>query len=358
MHENQLATRNILQRVWESLTRTFRVRRPVGAVERVLHINEVAFVGSNLVLGLQAAGLHAALRNPAKPMAKLPFLFKIAGAWQRLRASREVLRFARAERFDLLHIHFVSTGLWYTFSGLPYVVHAHGSDVRHPWWKIDRHLINWLVIERACAVFYSTPDLGDVLKRYTDRAEFFPNPVNTEAFRPPAVAKRTRDIFIYAAFNPIKGASTLIEAARRVKARHPDVRIASFKLGSLIEDAHAAGIELVPFRPHAELPQALAEPGLLVGQVFVGAVGLSELEALSMGRTIICHFRYPEIYQEPPPFVQANTVEELVAAMEAYIEDPEVYREYDASARRWVIDNHDAITLGQRLARTYQGLDS
>jgi len=82
----------------------------------------------------------------------------------------------RKMKCDLIHAHFCRSAAYAAyFSGKPYIVHCHGSDIRGG--------IGWLKrksLKKARKVLVSTPDLLEILPGAT----LLPNPVDTERFKP------------------------------------------------------------------------------------------------------------------------------------------------------------------------------
>jgi hypothetical protein len=85
----------------------------------------------------------------------------------------------------------------------------------------------------------------------------------------------------------------------------------------------------------------------------VGAIGLSELQALSCARPVIASFRYPTAYPKPPPICQATTADEIIAHLERLHADATVCRELGAQGRAWVAAHHAIPLLAMRLANLY-----
>jgi hypothetical protein len=92
----------------------------------------------------------------------------------------------------------------------------------------------------------------------------------------------------------------------------------------------------------------------VVGQVFLGALGLSELQAMSCARPVISSFRYETAYPEQPPVYQANTAGEVDEGLEHFLKHPEAAAELGQRARRWVIDYHSREVLAVKLEMLYQ----
>lgn len=56
-------------------------------------------------------------------------------------------------------------------------------------------------------------------------------------------------------------------------------------------------------------------PSSVIGQVFLGAAGMAEFEAMACARPVIGHFEHGDAYPEPPPFVDARVGREIADAV-------------------------------------------
>lgn len=321
--------------------------------KKILHVNDIASVGSSLVKGLNQQGLECEMVNLRKPLARYPLILKIFGSGLRFIEARRTIRYAKANGFEALHIHYLSSAVWFWFSGLPMIVHVHGTDARFSYLYLPRHITNWISCRMAKLVLFSTPDLEPYVKRYIPDPVFLPNPIDADLFKPQDLPRKPKRIFLFSALNPIKGADRAIEALGRVKAAHPSYDIVGLQLGDFQKNARRAGVDLYELIPRSQLPPFLAEAGLILGQFKVGSIGMSELEVLALGRTILCHLKYRSIYPEQPPFVECETPEQIEKAVLAYIENSAVYDDLDARAREWVIKYHGLANVSKKLIELY-----
>ena len=189
---------------------------------------------------------------------------------------------------DLLHVH--SGGVVQHTRLVPrrFVVHLHGTDIRtlqyDPTWQstIDRAL------DGALAVFYSTPGPG--------RAH--PAPPARRDLPPGADRRRRRCrrrlpapgppvVFIASRWESVKG---LRRPARDGPAAGPALadraRVVGLDWGPAADQAAAAGVELVPTRPHPAYLRLLAGATVVLGQAG-GILSASELEAIGIGVPVV-----------------------------------------------------------------------
>lgn len=122
---------------------------------------------------------------------------RIRGKWWFLTyAALEVLN------MDIIHIHSHDKLAHKTHTLQPTVLHYHGSDIRGKWQKRHKY---WGPVD---SILVSTPDL---LEGAPERARHFPNPVDTERFKPNGVTPNPGAITISYGAN---------EEARRLAEKH------------------------------------------------------------------------------------------------------------------------------------------
>lgn len=321
---------------------------------KVWHVNDIASVGPTIVTSLRKLGVDAEFIDIPKPFANAPWVIKLLGLPLRIWFARRLLKKARRQGVDLLHIHYSSAAPWFIYGGVPVVVHCHGDDVRLKPWNLIRHAFNFFVFKKASAIFFSTPDMAKSMKFYTAGAKFLPNPVDVQTFDRAIAERDPQFVFLHASLDHIKGADLAIEAIKRLKPRYPSLRFVAVRQGTYINEAKQAGIELIERMSRPELANLQGRAGLILGQFRLGAVGLSELETLAIGRTIACHFSYGSLFASQPPFVQAHTVEEIVEVLEKFVKDPRAYLPLETGAREWVLKFHDPDAIAQQVQDAYK----
>ena len=153
---------------------------------RVLHVNDVANVGTTLVAALRAEGVDAHLRRLRLPAAGSSTALKIASLPLRIAELVRVDLEARAGAYDLLHIHYAYLGVIAALGQHRAVVHCHGTDVREGLRDMLRRPLVLTALRYARAVLVSTPDLIALVRAVRRDATFLPNPIDTTLFRAPA----------------------------------------------------------------------------------------------------------------------------------------------------------------------------
>lgn len=316
---------------------------------RFVQVNDIASVASELAVALRKRGHHVDLLYPKLHGAGLPPLAKLAVTplrfvdWLRL-----AWRLRRGD-YDAVHIHYAYLGIVGLIARVPYVLHCHGDDVRDVERRVWAPVIR-LALKRARHVYYSTPDLREPLMRIRPDAEFLPNPIDIEQFAPSPLPADADDVLVACALAENKGVENIIAACRILAVDRPAARVTAVAGGRGTADAQALpNVLLLMHQPRAKLPALMARHRVIIGQVHQGAVGMVELESLACARPVITWFTYPEAYDEPPPFVQAHSGEEIAAAVARLLDDPAESARVGAEGRAWVERQHNAANIAERI---------
>lgn len=249
---------------------------------RVLHLNDCAFVGANMIAAARRQGYRWRMLG-------LP--------WPKLRAGETTPRpqaeaSAYARRWgaqawaQVVHVHYGRTaGLVYypLMPSRPYVLHLHGTDIRSLWTQPGHHERLQLAIDRAAHVYYTTRDLEENATTARADAEYMPvfvDPSDLPQWRPGEDGRR---IVFASRWDPVKGAEEMISLARRLRRVIPsEVELVGLDWGESAQDAARAGVRLVPKMTHDEYLQFLAGADLAISQTN-SVLGVSEIEAMGIG---------------------------------------------------------------------------
>lgn len=316
---------------------------------RFVQVNDIASVASELAAALRKRGHEVDLFYPTLHGSTLPPLGKVLVSPLRFFDWLRLARLLRRGHYDAVHIHYAYLGIVGLIARVPYVLHCHGDDVR----DLDRRawapLIR-LAIRRAAHVYYSTPDLREALFRIRPDAEFLPNPIDIEHFRPLPLPADAEDILIACALSENKGVGHILDACEILAEDRPLTRIDAISGGTATSRGdQLPNVLLLLHQPRTKLPGVIARHRVIIGQVHEGAVGMVELEALACGRPVISRFTYHEAYAEPPPFVDAANGREIADAAVRLLDDPAEAARVGAAGRAWVVQNHNAATIAERI---------
>ena len=207
-------------------------------------------------------------------------------------------------------------------------------------------------MERADAVLVSTPDLLE----HAPAATWLPNPVDSEFFGGGGSSNpRGRgdpEVLIHARLSQVKGAETLIAAAREIRRRDDGIIVRAFAGGPFDDEAEAAGVRLQRASTREEVRRALSDADVVIGQQHLRMVGLSELEAMAMCRPVIAPVDQ-ERYPHQVPVVAAESATEIADRVVELVGDDEARARLGAAGRDYVETVHSPPVVVGRLVEIY-----
>lgn len=324
----------------------------------VVHVNDIASVGSTLAAALRDFGAKATLLEPPRPGATLPYPWKAGVLPVRVLGLVAAGVGLRLRRPDLVHVHYARLGIVGPLAGRPYVLHCHGSDVRgvRPGSAWGREI--GPLLRAAALVYVATPDLLPDVRAFRPDARFLPNPIDVEAFAPRAAAP-TRDLLVGVRLDPIKGLDRIVETVASIVAARPSTSITVIDQGRGVADLmRVAGpnARLLPPASRDVLPAVYQDHRVAVGQALVGAMGNYELEALACGVPVLTAFHQGAAYPVPPPLAPAGDPTSAAASACRLLDDEAARRELGDAAAAWVRAQHAASAIARRLLGDYAGI--
>lgn len=314
----------------------------------VTHLFDAAEVGKVLVRAGRAQGFrwkYRPARNTSRD-ANPFFKYPSAARWHAGRIIDELPS-------DFIHLHYGRrTKYLRLWPRRPYVLHFHGTDIRHHFLQPYAHDEMLRSSAGALAVLYSTPDLRENSLLARADAQYFPTPIDRSTL-PSWMPAETPTVVFTSRWDGSKNAEEQIKLATLVARAVPrGVRVQGLDWGEAAADARRAGIELVPRMPRPAYLRWLAGAHVAVGQS-AGVLAISELEAIGIGVPVVMPLH--ESYSERTPVYSAATNDELVEAMLTALEEPERSAR-SLSGPEWLRENHDATTLARRLNDLYVAL--
>ncbi|WP_269937160.1 glycosyltransferase [Arthrobacter sp. HY1533] len=317
---------------------------------RILHLGDISGTSKSVIEVARTKGLDWVLRDVPAGRGANPALIMA----RRLRDLVSVR--ALRPRPDVLHINYGVSG-YYGWGRKNVVLHLHGTDVRSDLLSpvlgpVVRHSI-----KSADVVLFSTPDMGDAVHRLRPDAQWFPAPL------PPAAAtmqtlKRPRagkKIFFASRWDDSKGAPGLLELAASLQRHRTDLELVGLDWGSHAGQARDLGLRLLPLMSTEEFRMQLAESDVVIGQIAVGALGLSDLEAMAQGRPLVARFTLDAEYGGPAPLFNTEDAAPL-SLVQQILADPAAAAEVGARGREWALAHHGAEKLEARLEAIYEKL--
>ena len=322
---------------------------------RVLHLNDCAFVGRNLVTAARRGGHRW---DYLEPRATFPRVAPGASAPTRLENVRTLARLAtHVGRADVLHVHFATTvGRLHpaVIPHRPYVLHLHGTDIRSLWADPRTHADIQRFIDGASHVYYSTRDNRENAEKAFPGAEYMPIFVDANAL-PRWEPAPARYVAFTSRWEDVKGLPEQLDLARRLRAAlPPDVQLQGLDWGPGAGAAQAAGVRLVPKMAHHDYLAWLAGASTAVGQA-TQILAVSEIEAMGIGVPLAAvgpHLPGPDGAALP---IRTGTAAAVVEAVRADLDDP-LQASRELGARAWVLREHTADRQVPRLLATYRAV--
>ena len=258
------------------------------------------------------------------------------------------------DRYDVVHVHWLTHGLVGVLSRRPFFVQAHGSDLHL---NLNNAMYRWVtrsVLKRAKTVFYVTPNLSAYLKEYDGKLLYLPNPVDmrgvAQELAPPT---RVSKVGIFTRLDPVKGVDQIFPAVERMSE---SVEVTALDWGPLAKEyvrRYATWVKFVKPVPHAEIGNLLREFDVIIGQQKQGILSLMEIEALGAGRPLITALDATLYRDDPPPVIAASGPDAIVEAVEKLRNDSAELERLARAGREWAIRNHSYAHHLQLLESAY-----
>lgn len=343
-----------------------------GDIPRVLHLPvEIAGQLAAQVEGLRAIGVPADSLCARHPFAyahqpTLAFPSRPRG-WSHLAKAWRALQVAG--RYDVYHYHFASSLLPKPLRfpdarlnrrlGRRVIVEFWGSDVRKP--SIETARNPWYVNSydeddaRADAVMHAWAGITGghaLLPDHTFVAaaaphfrhlHFVPQAIRCDRFSPhyPEAENDCPRVVHIPSQQAFKGTELVRAAVQRLQAR-----------GLRFEYREVSGVS------HAEAMRACREADLVVDQMRAGSHGVFAIEAMALGKPVLCYI-LPELFATYPegfPLVNANP-DTLDAVLAEWIGAPGARRRARGiESRRYAERVHDAPVVARQLLDVYRRL--
>ncbi|WP_297565717.1 hypothetical protein [uncultured Arcanobacterium sp.] len=256
----------------------------------VLHVGDMAFTSTHLVAAANARGLNWKKLQITEvscfsdtPLAILEKLGRGIG-WEVKLLGNKILR-------PQIHLHSAITLPYMSWAlGKNYALHLHGTDIRTRLYQDAYRETVLQAVEKATAVFYSTPDLAEHIFPLRSDARLVPVPISLYSHkdpRPRGLEKIGNYIFFTSRWESVKGGESQIETAHILRTKLPkNITLVGLDWGENAKAAAQSGVRLLPRLSNREFRAALRNAQLCVGQSS-GIMGASELESLAEGTPLV-----------------------------------------------------------------------
>ena len=332
---------------------------------KILHINDVSNVASNLVAGQKELGFHAEIFRIPKVSAYSNKIGWFLLPFKRFENAIRLRRYVSKYKFDVIHVHFATHAWMVQMMGLPYFLHVHGSDVRrYMYTPVYRELII-AAIKNAIKVFYVTPELKNHLRNIRPDAIFLPNPININEFNAHTKSNfPTGQILCISKLDRYKGVEDFLKTIELVWNARPDVTVGMFNFGNMVELANPfltkykndSRLRLISRLPYDQMPALNGAYEIVLGHQDpeYGSLSCSELESMACEKPVVVHFSYPDAYPEPPPVLVSKTPEDACNKIIQLLDNPDRARSLGLSARAWVERYHERVKIVKKLMEYYR----
>lgn len=264
--------------------------------------------------------------------------------------------------YDVFHFHF-GTSLtldWsdfplYQSSGKPLLMQHWGSDVRifskatelNPYalvknkneYQIKTSLTRLSENIQNCVVF--DMELYQYVKDFYENVHIIPSMINLEHYKPKKkTSPNKKALIVHAPTSPaIKGTHYILEAIESLK------------------DKYDFDFRLVKGLSHEEAMRIYRDADLIIDQLHIGSYGLFAVEAMAMGKPVICWISdfMRAHYPSNLPIIVANpdTIKETI---EYALNNFDILPGIGEKGRLYVETNHDMIKNSQKMLSLYQSL--
>jgi glycosyltransferase involved in cell wall biosynthesis len=203
----------------------------------------------------------------------------------------------------------------------------------------ERRFLIENVLPRVHRTFVLNPELA----HFVPGATFMPYAsVDVEAIEPRYPRPRDRIVILHAPSDAsIKGTAFIVEAVDKLKARFP------------IEFVLVKGLK------HEEAMQLYSRADLVIDQVMAGWYGGFAVEAMAMGKPVLCYIRGEDLCHVPPAMAAEIPVlnaapDSIDAVLGELLVRPGQFEELGRRSRAYALRWHNPRTIAAAMVRAYR----
>ena len=128
--------------------------------------------------------------------------------------------------------------------------------------------------------------------------------------------------------------------------------------GRLSDEGMPIELQVVEGVPHARMKGIIEQADLVVDQLLIGWYGALAVEAMALGKPVLCYLREEDLkrfvpFHEEIPVVR-TTKETLADDIRALIADSGKMKHLGLAGQQFVRNHHDPLKIAQRTIRAYQ----
>lgn len=301
---------------------------------RILHIGNIAGVPQNLRDGQRMFGYKSDVLSFGEHFFKYETDVSFSSHGKISRKMNIVYNVIKMSfQYDILHFHASSLHLMgldlviWKFLGKKVVLHYHGSEIRNK----KQPLFHKYFVDKYVV---STPDL----LAFVPNSIWLPNPVDTKKYlfvEPNQQAHKLR-ILHAPSKRSLKGTEYVLQAIEKLKTEGYDAELI------LLENV-----------PHDVVLKEIELSDIIVDQLIIGWYGMFSIEAMCMGKPVLCYIRQDlsERYTELP--ILNTTPKSIYVNLIELIENPERRIKLGSQGRRYIEQIHDSREITKRLIDIY-----
>lgn len=317
----------------------------------MLVVNDVASVSKTLYKYFKSKNYKVAFYQPAT---NAQYSNKLVLTFLRLLLPISLLLKGRKDKS--FYIHYATFAGYLLRTRKQLVVHCHGTDIRENLSNKYRNL-TLSALQRANLIFYSTPDLAEyVPNELKSKSYFIPNPVDVDLFKPAKKEHEGINIFVLSKLDKTKGADKFLPLVEQLAKEKKVSRIFVMKHGNALPNklpCHEK-IQYLDRLTKSEMISLMQQQDIAIGQMQLGAIGMTELEALACGVPTIAFFKYNGIYEQPCPILNAETTTEAYSQMKLLLDNTELRQQTSKQSREWVCENHSIEIVGSKIENIFE----
>ncbi|MEM4675882.1 MAG: glycosyltransferase, partial [Nitrososphaerota archaeon] len=209
----------------------------------------------------------------------------------------------------------------------------------------------------------SVPDILPIARRYRQDAEYLPNPVDLELFKPQIIREQSELNVLWASdLSYTKGADKFIKAFSKFQKENPNSILRVIKHGKnsismlkLLKDLNVKH-EIIEYQPHEKMVELYGWADVVAVDLTLGYLHMTSLEAMACMRPVIQYIN-KEYYKEipVPPVVSVLTPDDVIEALNRLKDIKE--RTLVAELQRdYVYKIHNPRTITMRIVNIYRSL--
>lgn len=193
---------------------------------------------------------------------------------------------------------------------------------------LSKHISNCIV---------SDYELYEYVKGFYKNIHLVRQCIDLENYKPIS-SKNKKPLLVHAPSSPeIKGTQYILQAVESLKEKYD------------------FDFTLVKGMPHEEAKKIYAKADLIIDQVLCGSYGIFSIEAMAMGKPVLCWISdfMKEKYPKELPIISANP-ENVKEKIEYMLCNREMLSEIGAQSRIYVEKYHDKDVIGKELLELYK----